>query len=259
MEIRDFALTVVRTEDLDIKLAPPAAELTDEAPGPVVRLEEPGRPARLRFSRRIGVPPIEGMPDPAQRPRILHALANHELQAAELFAWALLAFPDTPSDFRRGLLRILQDEQRHTRMYLARLEAYGARFGDWPVNGYFWSKIPDVTTPLRFLCAMSLTFENANLDHTEEYAEAALKAGDPKTATVIEQVQRDEIEHVRFGWEWLQVFKQEDESAWEAFRANLTWPLRPAKAKGGRIFNREGRAAAGMDAEFIRRLEESEL
>jgi hypothetical protein len=34
--------------------------------------------------------------------------------------------------------------------------------------------------------------------------------------------------------------------------------LRPAKAKGGRIFNREGRAAAGMDAEFIRRLEESE-
>ena len=137
MEIRDFALTVVQTEDLDIKLAPPAAELTDEAPGPAVRLEEPGRPAELRFSRRIDVPPIEGMPDPAQRPRILHALANHELQAAELFAWALLAFPDTPSEFRRGLLRILQDEQRHTRMYLARLEAYGARFGDWPVNGYF--------------------------------------------------------------------------------------------------------------------------
>jgi IS4 transposase len=27
------------------------------------------------------------MRDPAQRARILHALANHELQAAELFAW----------------------------------------------------------------------------------------------------------------------------------------------------------------------------
>jgi len=54
MEIRDFALTVVRTEDLDVKLAPPAAELTDEAPGPAVRLEEPGRPAGLRFSRKDG-------------------------------------------------------------------------------------------------------------------------------------------------------------------------------------------------------------
>jgi uncharacterized ferritin-like protein (DUF455 family) len=63
---------------------------------------------------------------------------------------------------------------------------------------------------------------------------------------------------VRFGWEWLQVFKREDESAWDAYRANLTWPLRPAKAKGARIFNREGRAAAGLDEEFIRRLEESE-
>lgn len=258
MEIRDFALTVVQTEDLDVKLAPPPEELTDESPGPAYRAEGPGRPSWLRFSTRIGVPPAEGMPDPAQRPRILHALANHELQAAELFAWALLAFPDAPPGFRRGLLKILDDEQRHTRMYIARVEATGGRFGDWPVSGYFWSKVPDITTPLRFLCAMSLTFENANLDHTEEYAEAARRAGDLKTAAVIEQVQRDEIEHVRFGWEWLQVLKQEDESAWDAFRANLTWPLRPVKAKGGRIFNREGRAAAGLDQEFIRKLEESE-
>jgi len=29
-----------------------------------------------------------------QRALILHALANHELQAIELFAWALLAFTD---------------------------------------------------------------------------------------------------------------------------------------------------------------------
>ena len=259
MEIRDFALTVLRSEDLETKLAPPPiemTELTDEHPGPAVRFEEPGRPPHLRFAK-VAVPDIEGMPDPAQRPRILHALANHELQAAELFAWTLLAFPDTPPEFRRGLVKILQDEQRHTRMYIARIEAAGARFGDFPVHGYFWSKVPDITSPLRFLCAMSLTFENANLDHTVEYAEAARRAGDLKTAAVIEQVERDEVEHVRFGWTWLQVFKKEDESAWDAFRSNLTWPLRPSRAKG-RVFNREGREAAGLDAEFIRRLEESE-
>ncbi|MFL6196955.1 MAG: DUF455 family protein [Thermoanaerobaculia bacterium] len=257
METRDFALTVVRTEDLDLKLRPAPADLTDEAPGPPLRLTGPGRPSNLRFHRRIDVPSIEGMPDPAQRPRILHALANHELQAAELFAWALLAFPDTPKDFRRGLLRILDDEQRHTRMYIARLEDAGARFGDFPVNGYFWGKVETITSPLRFLCAMSLTFENANLDHTLDYAEAARKAADAKTAAVIDRVHLDEIEHVRFGWTWLQAFKEEDESAWDAYRSNLTWPLRPAKARG-RTFHAEGRRAAGLDAEFIRRLEESE-
>jgi uncharacterized ferritin-like protein (DUF455 family) len=104
---------------------------------------------------------------------------------------------------------------------------------------------------------MSLTFENANLDHTEEYAEAARRAGDLKTATVIERVHHDEIDHVRFGWTWLQLFKEKDESAWDAFQANLTWPLRSARARG-RIFDREGREAAGLDPEFIRRIEQSE-
>jgi uncharacterized ferritin-like protein (DUF455 family) len=255
MEIRDFARTVLLTEDLDVKLAPATGELTDADPGPAFRAAEPGRPPHLQF-QKVGVPSIEGMADPAQRPRILHALANHELQAAELFAWALLAFPDAPPEFRRGLLRILDDEQRHTRMYIARVEDAGARFGDFPVHGYFWGKVETITTPLRFLCAMSLTFENANLDHTQEYAEAARRAGDLKTATVIERVHQDEIDHVRFGWTWLQVFKEEDESAWDAFQSNLTWPLRPARARG-RVFDREGREAAGLDPEFIRRIEQS--
>jgi uncharacterized ferritin-like protein (DUF455 family) len=257
MEIRDFALTVLQSEDLAVKLSPPGEELTDERPGPAFRAGGPGRPPELRMTEGVQIPSIEGMHDPAQRRRILHALANHELQAAELFAWALLAFPDTPPEFRRGVARILQDEQRHTRMYIARVEAAGARFGDFGVNGYFWKKAETITTPLGFLCAMSLTFENANLDHTVEYAEAARRARDPKTARVLEQVEKDEVEHVRFGWTWLQAFKREDESAWDAFRSNLIWPLRPARARG-RVFQRAGREAAGLDPEFIRLLEESE-
>jgi uncharacterized ferritin-like protein (DUF455 family) len=257
MEIRDFARTVLLTENLAVKLAPPSGELTDENPGPSFRAAGPGRPPHLRFAL-VDVPSIEGMHDPAQRRRILHALANHELQAAELFAWALLAFPEAPADFRRGLLRILQEEQRHTRMYIARVEEAGARFGDFPVNGYFWGKAAAITSPLRFLCAMSLTFENANLDHTLEYAEAARRAGDTKTVAVIERVHLDEIEHVRFGWTWLQVFKRREESAWDAFRENLAWPLHPAKARG-RTFHRKEREAAGLDPEFIRQLEQSKL
>jgi uncharacterized ferritin-like protein (DUF455 family) len=258
LEIGNFARGVLFSADLEEKLTPPPGSLTDAAPGPPLRAAAPTRPAHLRMvsGTRARAPRIEGMGDPAQRRRILHSLASHELQAAELFAWALLAFPAAPAEFRRGLLAILCDEQRHTRMYIARVEANGARFGDFPVHGYFWSKTPSITSPLRFLCAMSLTFENANLDHTVEYAAAARQVGDEKTAAVIDRVHRDEIEHVRFGWTWLQRWKGEDESAWEAFAANLTFPLRPARARG-KAFHRDGREAAGLDADFIRRLEES--
>jgi uncharacterized ferritin-like protein (DUF455 family) len=258
MELRDHALRIVTTESLEEKLAPGPAGLTDERPGPALRLRRPARPPGLEIqpSTRVKVPPVAGMGDPAQRARILHALANHELQAAELFAWALLAFPEAPAGFRRGLLAILGDEQRHTRMYAASCEALGVRFGELPVTGYFWGKVGSIRSPRDFVCAMSLTFENANLDHTTEYAAAARAAGDEKTAAVIDRVHRDEVEHVRFGWTWLDRFREEGETLWDAFRASLTWPLRPAKARGAR-FHREGREAAGLDPEFIRRLEES--
>jgi uncharacterized ferritin-like protein (DUF455 family) len=259
MEIRDFARRVVESESLAVKLKPAPAELTDRRPGPPLRIPWPERPPELAVAGSpVRTPSVLGLADPAQRPRILHGLANHELQAAELFAWALLAFPEAPPEFRRGLLAILGDEQRHTRMYIARLEAHGARFGEQPVSGYFWSKVENLHSPLDFICAMSLTFENANLDHAPEAAEAAVKGGDLKTAAVLDAVHRDEIEHVRFGWRWLQVFKGEEESSWDAYRRSLTWPLRPGKARAGR-FHREGREAAGLDEEFIRRLEESRV
>jgi uncharacterized ferritin-like protein (DUF455 family) len=262
MEMRDLAERIVTSTRLADKVAPapdgPAA-LTDRRPGPPLRRSAPGRPPDLEIVpvSRAKVPSIEGMPDPAQRARILHAFANHELQAAELFAWALLAFPDAPAPFRRGLAAILDDEQRHTRMYIARCEAHGLRFGAQPVSGYFWSKVEHIDSPAAFVCAMSLTFENANLDHTVDYAAAARAAGDEQTAAVIDRVHRDEIEHVRFGWTWLERFKPEGQTMWDAFRSNLTWPLRPLKAKGT-VFHPEGRVAAGLDPEFVRLLEAAE-
>jgi uncharacterized ferritin-like protein (DUF455 family) len=259
MELRDHALRVLTAPALLEKLEPAPAGLTDERPGPALRLERPVRPPRLEIvpSGAARVPAIEGMQDPAQRPRILHAFANHELQAAELFAWALLAFPEAPRAFRSGLLRILGDEQRHCRMYMARLASWGVELGDYPVSGYFWSKVCDFTTPLRFACAMGLTFENANLDHTREYAEAARRAGDERTAALIEKVHQDEIEHVRFGWRWLAALKDASQSMWEAYCGGVSWPLRPALARG-RVFHESGRRAAGLDEEFIHRLERAE-
>src|SRR6266545_4284940 len=139
MELRDFALRILSARTLDVKLARLPEGATDSRPGPALRLARPARPPNLQIVplSEARVPVREGMADPAQRARILHALANHELQAAELFAWALLAFPDAPAEFRRGLAWLLEEEQAHCRMYLDRLKSYQVTLGDYPVSGYF--------------------------------------------------------------------------------------------------------------------------
>src|SRR5690242_17176018 len=115
MNAREYALSIVTSDQLAAKLVPPPADLVLEDPDEPLRIAAPGRPANLAIAsaRSVKVPPVAGMRDPAQRARILHALANHELQAIELFAWALVAYPDAPVAFRRGLVAILADEQRH--------------------------------------------------------------------------------------------------------------------------------------------------
>ena len=39
MELRDFALSIVSSDKLKEKLSPPPSRMTDDNPGPVVRIE----------------------------------------------------------------------------------------------------------------------------------------------------------------------------------------------------------------------------
>jgi uncharacterized ferritin-like protein (DUF455 family) len=255
MELREYARTILESGRLEAKLASPQPDLVDTMPGDPLVFDCPARDAeiRIRPGREVKIPAREGMCDPAQRVRIIHAFANHELQAVELFAWAVLAFPGAPPEFRRGLLHILADEQRHTRMYLQLLARRSAAFGDFPVSGYFWAKAGEWSSPLRFIAAMSLTFECANLDHASDYGDLARKAGDDDLADVIAVVHREEIEHVRFGWTWLNRFKGDGETAWDAYRRSLVWPLRPSKSVG-RQFDEVARTKAGMERSFLESL-----
>ena len=124
--------------------------------------------------------------------------------------------PSAPLAFRRGLVAILADEQRHLGLYRERLAAHGVAFGDHPVTGHFWNKLDHLTGPLEFVCAMGLTFENANLDFAGDYAAAARACGDEATAAALDQVHADEIGHVHFGWVWLKRLAG-DVDPWQAY------------------------------------------
>src|SRR5262245_41033395 len=87
VRLRDFASLLVLAETLEGKLAPPPADLDDEGPADAassaraLAMRLPGRPPALAVRRGgdVHVPPPSAWADVAQRVRILHALANHEL------------------------------------------------------------------------------------------------------------------------------------------------------------------------------------
>jgi uncharacterized ferritin-like protein (DUF455 family) len=257
MELRSFAERVLLSESLDAKLERVREEFTDTDPGAVVRLMEPVRPADLKFAPRRTAPDMphpDTFVDPRRRAVAHHIMANHELQALEVMAWTLLAFPKAPPEFRMGMARIMQDEQRHTVMHIERAAALGLRFGELPVNCYIWKKAQTFQSELDYLAGLPLTFEGRNLDHTLEFEEYFLKASDSKSAAIMKAIHRDEISHVAFGLEWLRRLKPQGISEWDAYVRHLHYPLRPDKSVGD-VFHVEPRVAAGMTAEFLQRLQ----
>src|SRR5690606_23527664 len=110
---------------------------------------QPGRPLELRPRKadgeRVRFP--NRVETEEERARLLHFFANHELLAVELMALALLKFPDAPEAFRRGVLRTLQEEQQHTRWYVARMAECGVKFGAIPVTGMIWDHISGMESP----------------------------------------------------------------------------------------------------------------
>lgn len=258
MEIREFAQRVLFSSCLEEKLQP-GETLTDEEPGVGLGTPgEPGRPVDLRLRRdgvRADFPGEAKLMNEEQRGILLHFFANHELLATELMALVLLKFPAAPAEFRRGIVRTLREEQQHTRWYLRRMAECGVRFGDFPLNRFFWDSIAPMETPLDYVTRLSLTFEQANLDYSRHYAKLMQRAGDDKTARILGRIYRDEIGHVGYGLEWFRRWKEVGHSDWEAYQRQLPFPLSPARGRGNVAFNAEGRRKAGLAEDFIREME----
>lgn len=244
---------LVTTTDPAAKLGPFPPPDRWEEPPPVRRLEAPGRPPTWTVTDRSPRSPSQGaLRDPAVRARLVHTFLHHELQAAELMAWAVLAFPEAPRSFRRGLVGVALDELRHMRMYAAYLEDAGLTFGDLPLRDWFWSRVPRARTPAAFVAVMSLGLEGGNLDHADRYARAFRRAGDDAGAAMLETVCHEEIPHVRFGAHWFREFTGGLE--FQGWREHLPPPLTPMIMRG-RPLNRRARLAAGIPADFLDALE----
>jgi uncharacterized ferritin-like protein (DUF455 family) len=274
--VREFCLEVLERGDLASKLAPPRTPagdwLPDDAPHAPIHVDAPGRDPGLEMTTGVGRLPKPGELARAEaRATCLARFAHHELMAVELFAWALLRWPDAPAGLRAGFLRALADEQRHCRFYLARLEAHDSRLEAHALPDYFWKQAPAIAASPHgvraYLAAMGLTLEQANLDFTLTYRDAFREAGDEASARVCQVVHDDEIGHVALAAQWMprtaghvggptadathaptpaaEVFDDID-----AYTTCVPFPLGPARAKGRR-FEPTARRRAGLSERFI--------
>jgi uncharacterized ferritin-like protein (DUF455 family) len=247
--IERWAWDYVHASTLAHKLAPPPRPDRWEDLHEARRIEAPGRPVELIPIERPPKTPRPGaLRDASKRAQLVHTFFHHELQAAELMLWAILAFPEAPIDLRRGWLRIADDEIRHARMYADHLARLGSRVGAFGVRDWFWERVPRVRSPLQFVALLGIGFEGGNLDHSARFAAAFREAGDEDGARLQEIVGAEEIAHVRFAAHWFETLG--GPLTFERWIATLPPPLTPIVMRGDPV-QRDARARAGLSPEFV--------
>ncbi|HEY5961258.1 MAG TPA: DUF455 family protein [Polyangiaceae bacterium] len=251
-DVEAWAADYLASDELAVKLGPsrPPQQFGNHTPR---RIECPGRPTQLRQAKRAErTPRLEALREPHFRARTLHTFFHHELQAAELMAWALLAFSDAELEFRRGLVGICLDEIRHMNLYREHIEELGCKIGDFGVRDWFWRRVPACSTKLAFVSVMGMGLEAANLEYAADFASRFRSVGDETGAAIQERIAKEELGHVSFATHW---FKQWTGGCdFERWSSELPAPFSPWVMHGNPIAE-TARLRAGMSEAFVHALQ----
>lgn len=257
-ELRDWAIRILSADTLDEKLNSPDS-LTDHNPGKPLFWDEPTRPRGMELNKRKKsekLPPLHEHHHPDKRAICLHRFAGHELLAVEIMAYTLLACPDAPPHFRKGLANTLKEEQEHVRLYMREMENHGLSFGDLPLYRHFWAHTPYITCPVTYVSTMCLTLEMANLDFAPIYRTSFAKHGDESAAHLMQRILNDEMDHVAFGYHWLKKFTPAEKTAYDMWCDNLSPLMTPRRARGPH-YHAEYRYQAGLDKAYVLALQDA--
>ncbi|MDZ4661840.1 MAG: DUF455 family protein [Pseudomonadota bacterium] len=256
MEIREFAEQILLSGSIRDKCLSGLEDFTDLNPvsrqGP---LALPVRDSKISFNweKKAAFPSVSVLHKEFERAKILHYFANHELLALELMAQALLKFPQAPRPFRLGLANIMCEEQKHLRLYIARMQKLGLDFGEEPLNGFFWKVLAQPKDIVQFTTQMSLTLEQANLDHCLYFENIFRTVSDTKSASLMRTVFEDEVGHVRHGVNWINKWRGPAQNQWDFYLANLPLGFSAMRAKG-KLFSSVVRESIGFDTQYIENL-----
>jgi uncharacterized ferritin-like protein (DUF455 family) len=213
----------------------------------------PDRPAR---PERPELLPASRMPKRgrggSERGRIalLHALAHIEFGAIDLAFDLVGRFGALfPREFADDWIAVGADEAMHFILLDRRLRALGSGYGDLPAHDGLWEAAEATSADvLGRLAVVPMVLEARGLDVTPETVARLERAGDMRSAAILQRIYRDEIRHVAAGTGWFKKACESREldavSAWKRliktyFRGELKPP-----------FNDSARGEAGLSRDF---------
>lgn len=179
------------------KVGNEALKLTE----PVIVPFEPARDVEVLHPKHH--PPKKGFATPEGQARMLHDLANIELQALELGVRTLVEFPEAPQAFREELLAVTVSEAQHLRMCLEGIEDLGFKWGDWPVHLALWRAVDREDSLLDRILIVHRYLEGSGLDAGDTLIRRLEGTSGKETIQkIVKQINFEEIGHVDFGSRW---------------------------------------------------------
>jgi uncharacterized ferritin-like protein (DUF455 family) len=161
-----------------------------------------------------------------------HREYNQEVQTLEIAALCLVDYPDAPWELRMELARQCWDEARHSELAYRHLRELGGWKGMYPIANLDWSVVAMLDSLPARLAVQLRTFEAGSLD-VENVAPAMLRdMGQDPLADIIEAIEADEIQHVRFGNDWVKRLTAADPRAVLRVAAAMAWLQKVVNATG---------------------------
>lgn len=164
-------------------------------------------------------PEKKGLSSVEGRARLLHDLANIELQAMELAFRTFVEFPEAPEEFRNELMALTLSESQHLQLCLSGLNDLGYQWGHWPVHLVLWNCVSKEDSLLDRILIVHRYLEGSGLDAQDTILRRLEGLADRITYSIVKQIHREEIDHVGFGSYWYKKLSQLNNKIY----TSLTW------------------------------------
>lgn len=207
-------------------------------------------------------PDKKGLSTSEGQARMLHDLANIELQAMELGLRTLCDFQDAPEAFKEELYAVTKSEADHLEMCLIEIEKLGFKWGDWPAHTALWDCTSASDSLLDRILIVHRYLEGSGLDAGDTLIRR-LKGVDAKSILMaVERINREEVGHVLFGSEWYVKIcakeKKDPETDYPSRMQELRWSL-PKRMEPINIQARKKAGFTDLEIKYLQNLRESFL
>ena len=145
----------------------------------------------------------------AQREMIHRHMAN-EMTSVDMAAVCVAEFPDAPWGLRMELARQAWDESRHVRALYRRVKEMGGFKGEFPVTTLEWDVTCAVDNLVGRITIQNRTLEAGAMDVIGAMSQNFRLIGDDRTADMLDGINTDEIQHVRFANRWIKKLAETD-------------------------------------------------